>query len=51
MSKIPTAAQKQKLDKALNKLSQFQAIHKNTYKLWTLKNDQLAAPIRDTVFH
>ncbi len=50
MIKIPTTAQKQKLDNTLKYLSQFQAIHKNTDKLWTLKNDQLAEPIR-AVFH
>ncbi len=50
MIKIPTTAQKQKLDNTLKYLSQFQAIHKNTDKLWSLKNDQLAEPIR-AVFH
>ncbi len=48
MIKITTA---QKLDNTLKYLSQFQAIHKNTDKLWSLKNDQLAEPIRDTDFH
>lgn len=51
MIKIPTTAHKQKLDKAFKYLSQFKAIHKNIYKLCSLKNDQLAEPIRDTDFH
>lgn len=37
MIKNPITAQKQKQDKALNKLLQSKPIRNNTHKLWTLQ--------------